>query len=138
MDWIKSHKRKLMFFILFFIICGSSSIWMSLLFLENIGYKDIAIGLITIAIASICASAERVLERMGTPKPRNDDDFYGIFWLVIPLLASILVVGILIRSEIIALLVSTIVYLAYCWIWWYQNRDREIFNNASSALGGEI
>ena len=45
MDWIKSHKRKLMFFILFFLICGSSSIWMSILFLD-IGCKDVAIGLI--------------------------------------------------------------------------------------------
>lgn len=139
MDWIKSHKRKLMFFILFFIVCGSSSIWMSFLFLENIGCKDVAIGLITIAIASVCASAERVLERIGKPKPiKDDDDFYGIAWLVVPLIASILVVGILKRSDIWALVISIILYLVYCSIWWYQNRDRDIFNNANNALGGEI
>lgn len=96
MDWIKSHRRKLMFFILFFLICGSSSIWMSILFLD-IGWKDVAIGLITIAIASVCASAERILEMIDNKSETRDDndDFYGIAWLVVPLLASIIVVGIL-------------------------------------------
>lgn len=53
MNWFSLHKRKLIFFIVFFLICGSSSIWMSFLFLE-VGLKDVAIGLITIAIASMC------------------------------------------------------------------------------------
>ena len=39
MNWFSLHKRKLIFFIVFFLICGSSSIWMSFLFLE-VGFKD--------------------------------------------------------------------------------------------------
>ena len=81
MNWVSLHKRKLIFFIVFFLICGSSSIWMSFLFLE-VGLKDITIGLITIAIASVCASAERV-------------DMIGLAAVVIPLLISIIVVGLL-------------------------------------------
>ena len=114
MDWIKSHRRKLMFFILFFLICGSSSIWMSILFLD-IGCKDVAIGLITIAIASVCASAERILEMIDNKSETRDDndDFYGIAWLVVPLLASIIVVGILKRSEIAALIIFLSLSLTY-------------------------
>lgn len=69
---------------------------MSILFLD-IGWKDVAIGLITIAIASVCASAERILEMIDNKSETRDDndDFYGIAWLVVPLLASIIVVGIL-------------------------------------------
>ena len=139
MDWIKSHRRKLMFFILFFLICGSSSIWMSILFLD-IGCKDVAIGLITIAIASVCASAERILEMIDNKSETRDDnvDFYVIAWLVVPLLASIIVVGILKRSEIVALIISILVYFLYCWLWWYQNRNINIFKNPTSPLGGDI
>lgn len=139
MDWIISHKRKLMFFVLFFLICGSSGIWMSILFLD-IGCKDVAIGLITIAIASVCASAERILEMIDNkPENREDnDDFYGIAWLVVPLLASIIVVGILKRYEIVALIISILVYFLYCWLWWYQNKNRNIFKIPTSPLGGDI
>ncbi|WP_288078919.1 hypothetical protein, partial [Xylanibacter rodentium] len=68
----------------------------------------------------------------------DNDDFYGIAWLVVPLLASIIVVGILKRSEIAALIISILVYFLYCWLWWYQNRHRNIFKNPTSPLGGDI
>ncbi|GAB6865101.1 hypothetical protein JCM10556A_17780 [Bacteroides acidifaciens] len=112
---------------------------MSILFLD-IGCKDVAIGLITIAIASVCASAERILEMIDNKSETRDDndDFYGIAWLVVPLLASIIVVGILKRSEIAALIISILVYFLYCWLWWYQNRHRNIFKNPTSPLGGDI
>lgn len=112
---------------------------MSILFLD-IGCKDVAIGLITIAIASVCASAERILEMIDNkPENREDnDDFYGIAWLVVPLLASIIVVGILKRYEIVALIISILVYFLYCWLWWYQNKNRNIFKIPTSPLGGYI
>ena len=112
---------------------------MSILFLD-IGCKDVAIGLITIAIASVCASAERILEMIDNKSETRDDndDFYGIAWLVVPLLASIIVVGILKRSEIAALIISILVYFLYCWLWWYQNRNRNNFKNPTSPLGGDI
>lgn len=94
MNWVSLHKRKLIFFIVFFLICGSSSIWMSFLFLE-VGLKDITIGLITIAIASVCASAERVLETVRTQRRIGNDDMIGLAAVVIPLLISIIVVGLL-------------------------------------------
>ena len=87
---------------------------MSILFLD-IGCKDVAIGLITIAIASVCASAERILEMIDNKSETRDDndDFYGIAWLVVPLLASIIVVGILKRSEIAALIIFLSLSLTY-------------------------
>ena len=46
---------------------------MSILFLD-IGCKDVAIGLITIAIASVCASAERILEMIDNKSETRDDN----------------------------------------------------------------
>lgn len=137
MNWFSLHKRKLIFFIVFFLICGSSSIWMSFLFLE-VGLKDVAIGLITIAIASVCASAERVLEIVRTQRRIDNEDIIGLAAVVIPLLISIIVVGILKKSEILAFGLSVIVYISYCILWWYQNREKEIFEEPTSALGGKI
>lgn len=138
MNWISSHKRKLMFFIVFFLICGSSSIWMSFLFLE-VGLKDFTIGIITIAIASVCASAERVLEIVRAEQKRIDnEDMIGLVAVVIPLLISILIVGVLKKSEILACGLSIVVYILYCILWWYQNREKEIFEEPTSALGGKI
>lgn len=137
MSWFRLHKRKLIFFIVFFLICGSSSIWMSFLFLE-VGLKDITIGLITIAIASVCASAERVLEIVRIPRRIDNEDIIGLAAVVIPLLISIIVVGVLKKSELFACALSVIVYISYCILWWYQNREKEIFEEPTSALGGKI
>lgn len=137
MNCFSLHKRKLIFFIVFFLICGSSSIWMSFLFLE-VGLKDVAIGLITIAIASVCASAERVLEIVRTQRRIDNEDIIGLAAVVIPLLISIIVVGILKKSELLAFGLSVIVYILYCILWWYQNREKEIFEEPTSALGGKI
>lgn len=137
MNCFSLHKRKLIFFIVFFLICGSSSIWMSFLFLE-VGLKDVAIGLITIAIASVCASAERVLEIVRTQRRIDNEDIIGLAAVVIPLLISIIVVGILKKSELLAFGLSVIVYISYCILWWYQNREKEIFEEPTSALGGKI
>lgn len=137
MNCFSLHKRKLIFFIVFFLVCGSSSIWMSFLFLE-VGLKDVAIGLITIAIASVCASAERVLEIVHTQRRIDNEDIIGLAAVVIPLLISIIVVGILKKSELFAFGLSVIVYISYCILWWYQNREKEIFEEPTSALGGKI
>uniref|UniRef100_UPI004029D4A0 hypothetical protein n=1 Tax=Alistipes onderdonkii TaxID=328813 RepID=UPI004029D4A0 len=110
---------------------------MSFLFLE-VGLKDVAIGLITIAIASVCASAERVLETVRTQRRIDNEDIIGLAVVVIPLLISIIVVGILKKSELLAFGLSVIVYISYCILWWYQNREKEIFEEPTSALGGKI
>ena len=137
MNWVSLHKRKLIFFIVFFLICGSSSIWMSFLFLE-VGLKDITIALRTIAIASVCASAERVLETVRTQRRIGNDDMIGLAAVVIPLLISIIVVGLLKKTESCACLLSVVVYISYCRLWWYQNREKDIFEEPTSALGGKI
>lgn len=67
---------------------------MSFLFLE-VGLKDVTIGLITIAIASVCASAERILEIVRTKRLIDNEDVIGLAAIVIPLLISIIVVGVL-------------------------------------------
>lgn len=137
MEWVKNNKRKLWFFIVFFLICGSSSIWISYFFL-GIGYKDVVVGLLTIAIASVCASAERILEKVHNVRPNGYDALIDLLWVVSPVLISIFVLGVLQRSELFALFISIIVYIAYCRLWWLQNSENKIFDKPTSALGGDV
>ncbi len=59
-NWLKCHMRKLIFFVVFFMGFGTSSIWMSALFLD-IDCKDIVVGILTISIAAVYTSAERIV-----------------------------------------------------------------------------
>ena len=59
--------RKLIFFVVFFMGFGTSSIWMSALFLD-IDCKDIVVGILTISIAAVYTSAERILTFMRTKR----------------------------------------------------------------------
>lgn len=137
MSWLKKNKRKLGFFVVFFLVCGSSSIWISYFFL-CIGYKDVVVGLLTIAIASVCASAERILEKVHNIRPNEYDAYIDLLWVVSPVLISIFVLGVLQKSELWALFFSMVVYVVYCRLWWFQNSENKIFNKPTSALGGDV
>lgn len=137
MSWLKKNKRKLWFFVVFFLVCGSSSIWISYFFL-GIGYKDVVVGLLTIAIASVCASAERILEKVHNIRPNEYDAYIDLLWVVSPVLISIFVLGVLQKSELWALFFSMVIYVVYCRLWWFQNSENKIFNKPTSALGGDV
>lgn len=62
--------RKLIFFVVFFMGFGTSSIWMSALFLD-IDCKDIVVGILTISIAAVYTSAERILAVYENEKNRQ-------------------------------------------------------------------
>lgn len=71
--WLKDNKRKIVFFIIFFLWFGTSSIWMSALFLD-IDIKDIIVGILTISIATVYTSAERILTLIRKRKNEDNED----------------------------------------------------------------
>ena len=90
--WLKDNKRKIVFFIIFFLGFGTSSIWMSALFLD-IDIKDIIVGILTISIAAVYTSAERILTLIRKRKIEDNEDLIELIAVSSPLIISCLVIG---------------------------------------------
>ena len=136
-NWLKCHMRKLLFFTIFFMVFGTSSIWIAALFLD-IDFKDFIIGILTISIAAVYTSAERILTMMKTKKIQNNEDIIELIAATMPIIISCLVIGFLEKCIIVSAIISIVTYLLYCRLWWYQNRDNENFAENASTLGGDI
>lgn len=134
-NWLNCHKRKLIFFIVFFIGFGTSSIWMSVLFLD-IDCKDIIVGILTISIAAVYTSAERILTMMRTKRIDNNEDIIELIAVSVPIIISCIVIGLLEKCIIASGIIVIITYLLYCSLWWYQNRDNKTLDESTDALGG--
>lgn len=136
-SWVASNIRKLVFFIIFFVGFGTSSIWMSLLFLD-VDYDDVIVGFLTISIAAVYTSAERILTMMRTKKIQNNEDIIELIAVALPIIISCLVIGFLKKSIIVSAIISGITYLLYCRLWWHQNRDNMALDENFNTLGGKI
>ena len=136
-SWAKSNCRKLMFFFFFFVGFGTSSIWMSLLYLD-VGYEDVIVGLLTISIAAVYTSAERILTLMRTKKIQNNEDIIELIAVSLPIIISYLVIKKKKKCIVASAIISVITYLLYCRLWWHQNRDNENFDENANALGGDV
>ncbi len=133
--WFKCNFRKLIFFIIFFIGFGTSSIWMSMLFLD-VEWEDIIIGLLTISIAAVYTSAERILTFMRTKKIENNEDLIELIAVSLPIIISCVVIGLLKKCIAVSAIISIITYILYCRLWWHQNKDNSNFDENTNALGG--
>ena len=134
-QWMKTNKRKLAFFIIFFLIFGTSSLWMSVIYL-NIKIEDIIIGLLTISIAGVYSPAERALELMRTGKIEDNEDLIVLIAIAAPIVISALVIGLIDKCLWFSASLSIISYLLYCRLWWYQNRDNKNLDGNFNALAG--
>ncbi len=139
-DNIIKHRKKILFFVFFYLIIGSCGVWVPALF-SNIQCDDISIGLITIVISSMYSSAEKILSILSIG--RKDKGLEGIIYLIaigIPFIIS-LGIGKLIFEElnVIALIASIIIYILSWWLWWYQNSDNPaLIENPIDIIGGDI
>lgn len=133
--WLKENKRKIVFFIIFFLGFGTSSIWMSALFLD-IDIKDIIVGILNISIAAVYTSAERILTLIRNRKNKDNEDLIELIAVSIPLIISCLVIGLIEKCIILSAIISFISYVLYCGLWWYQNRDNEALNGNMNPLAG--
>jgi hypothetical protein len=135
--WLKDNKRKIVFFIIFFLGFGTSSIWMSALFLD-IDIKDIIVGILTISIATVYTSAERILTLIRKRKNEDNEDLIELIAVSIPLILSCLVIGLMEKCIILSAIISFISYVLCCRLWWYQNRDNKTLagNGNMNPLAG--
>lgn len=133
--WLKDNKRKIVFFIIFFLGFGTSSIWMSALFLD-IDIKDIIVGILTISIAAVYTSAERILTLIRRRKIEDNEDLIELIAVSIPLIISCLVIGLIEKCIILSAIISFISYVLYCRLWWYQNRDNKTLDGNMNPLAG--
>ena len=135
--WLKDNKRKIVFFIIFFLGFGTSSIWMSALFLD-IDIKDIIVGILTISIAAVYTSAERILTLIRKRKIEDNEDLIELIAVSIPLIISCLVIGLIEKCIILSAIISFISYILYCRLWWYQNRDNKTLDGNMNPLAGSV
>lgn len=132
---LKDNKRKIVFFIIFFLGFGTSSIWMSALFLD-IDIKDIIVGILTISIAAVYTSAERILTLIRKRKIEDNEDLIELIAVSSPLIISCLVIGFIEKCIILSAIISFISYILYCRLWWYQNRDNKTLDGNMNPLAG--
>lgn len=130
------NQTKIWFFIIFYLILGSTGVTLPLAF-NGFIINDVAIGLVTIVISTVgYASIERNLYLHDNNAKKLELVInYGV--IVLFFLATIFV-SILIsqKHDILPLSIAVLAYIGSCSLWWYQNRNNDNFSDNQSALGG--
>lgn len=138
-SFLIQNRKKVLFFAFFYLFVGSCGIWVPALFAQ-IGVDDIAIGLITIIISSMYSSAEKILSILSIG--RKDNGLEGIVYLIavaIPFAISLLIGKLIFEDcDILALIISCILYICSWGLWWFQNSNNPalIENISDVTLGG--
>lgn len=131
----KKYRLKLSFFALYYVVIGTSSIWLPAI-LYHINWEDLAIGILTIVLSITgYASTEKVLSLQS--KDKKIEVLINISAVVIPLLVCVITTK-MINSGMkwFSLSISIILYVLSCVLWWYQNRDNKTLDESTDALGG--
>lgn len=128
---------KITFFILFYVVLGTTGITIPWLVNKAIVFSEVAIGLVTIITSTVCYNAtEKILQIIEDKTNLKGKVFINIVALVFALVITIVVC---LTDNIIALIISIIGYLLSCFFWWFQNWDnKNIENNSLSTLGGSV
>lgn len=129
-------KMKITFFIIFYVILGTTGITLPWLVEQAIVLDEVAIGLVTIVMSTVSYNAtEQILRIIEEKKNLKDIAFVNIVALVFALIFTIVVCHL---DGVIAIIVSIIAYVLSCVFWWFQNRDnKNIMNTSTSTLGGD-
>ncbi len=129
-------KMKITFFIIFYVILGTTGITLPWLVEQAIVLDEVAIGLVTIVMSTVSYNAtEQILRIIEEKKNLKDIAFVNIVALVFALIFTIVVCHL---DGVIAIIVSIIAYVLSCVFWWFQNRDnKNIMNTSTSPLGGD-
>lgn len=128
---------KIIFFILFYVILGTAGITIPWLVNKTIVIPEVAIGLVTIIMSTVCYNAtEKILQIIEDKTNLKVIVFINIVALV---LALVITVVVCLTDNNIALIISIIAYLSSCIFWWFQNWDnKNIENTPLSTLGGSV
>lgn len=127
-------KMKITFFIIFYVILGTTGITLPWLVEQAIVLDEVAIGLVTIVMSTVSYNAtEQILRIIEEKKNLKDIAFVNIVALVFALIFTIVVCHL---DGVIAIIVSIIAYVLSCVFWWFQNRDNKNITS-TSTLGGD-
>jgi len=136
-------KMKISFFVIFYVILGTTGITIPWLVNHAIIPSEVAIGLVTIVVSTVgYSAAEKVLqlfegnEEKGSEERKKDKivGYINLCALVFALIFTTIVC--LLIGHPSALVISIIAYLLSCFFWWFQNRDNKNIEY-TSTLGGD-
>ncbi len=134
----KVIKMKFVFFLIFYVILGTTGITIPFLISQQFVPNEISIGFITIVMSTIGYNAsERIMQLYDSnSRSQKTELFINLIALVIALLFTIYVCIWVLKPTTIW--VSIIVYVLSCLFWWFQNWNNKNLEktSASDALGG--
>ncbi len=129
---------KFVFFLIFYVILGTTGITIPFLISQQFVPNEISIGFITIVMSTIGYNAsERIMQLYDSnSRSQKTELFINLIALVIALLFTIYVCIWVLKPTTIW--VSIIVYVLSCLFWWFQNWNNKNLEktSASDALGG--
>jgi len=127
---------KFLFFLLFYVILGTTGITLPWLVNQTIESSDVAIGLVTIIMSTVGYNAtEKILQIIEEKANRKTTAFVNLVALVLALLVTIVVCNLIDKN--IAIVISVIAYILSCSFWWFQNwNNKNIESTSQSTLGG--
>ncbi|PTL33916.1 hypothetical protein C7120_04855 [Prevotella sp. oral taxon 376] len=132
-------KMKFVFFLIFYVILGTTGITIPVLISQQFAPNEISIGFITIVMSTIGYNAsERIMQLYDSnSRSKKTEMFINLIALVIALLCTIYVCICILKPTTIW--VSIIVYVFSCLFWWFQNWNNKNLEktSASDALGGD-
>ena len=134
------HKIRLLFFLIFYVCIGTSSIWIPAIF-YGVRWNDVAMGFLTIVLSVTgYATIEKILSYAGK-KGHKLEMLVNLIAFCLPLLICLFIIS-LINSQckVFAVIVSTTLYILSCGLWWYQNINNENLDidEPVDALGGKF
>ena len=129
---------KFVFFLIFYVILGTTGITIPVLISQQFAPNEISIGFITIVMSAIGYNAsERIMQLYDSnSRSQKTEMFINLIALVIALLFTIYVC--ICISKPTTIWVSITVYVLSCLFWWFQNWNNKNLEktSASDALGG--
>lgn len=130
---------KFVFFLIFYVILGTTGITIPVLISQQFAPNEISIGFITIVMSTIGYNAsERIMQLYDSnSRSQKTELFINLIALVIALLFTIYVCVCVLKPTTIW--ISIIVYVLSCLFWWFQNWNNKNLEktSASDALGGD-
>ena len=127
------------FFLLFYVVLGTTGITLSALVNWDWNLTEVSIGLVTVVMSSVGYSATEKIMHFYDEKPSKKMIlFINVVALVVALIFTVIVCVRLTDEHIIY--VALFAYLLSCAFWWYQNKDNKNLTNTSSSgtLGGGV
>lgn len=138
MDFLNKYRLKVFFFLLYYVIIGTCSIWLPA-FLFGIRWQDIAIGFLTIVLSVVgYAATEKILSIVSDANVKMEV-LINISAVVIPLFVCVFISKLVnTDNKFWSILLSSILYILSCILWWYQNRNNKALDENFNTLGGKI